>query len=203
MSTIVAASSIDGFFHEVVDSAIKKRHVEVTTGTSHYLVGLLSDYARPDRRAGETMEKPLTILLDEARHTQDLGERFEKMRALGDGVLYSLGFFSEHFEARGVDAKYLVALGASAYDGAGSILATTSQRDLSVLDIFGELAEKFASMVLVVKEVALNTIASSAQTAQGLLRAYETWVKTGSDTLTEPLAKSGLLGGRPPKGILC
>jgi hypothetical protein len=203
MSNIVTATSMDGFFYEVVDSAIKKRGADVSHATQQYLVGLLADYAHPGAQANATLDKPLTLLLDEARNTPDLGQRFEKMRTLGDGVLYSLGFFGEHFEARGVDASYLVALGASAYQGAGNVLATTSTRDLSVLDIFGELAEKFAAFVGVITEIAHGTIASSTNTAQGLLRAYETWVRTGSDALAKPLAESGLLGAKPTTGILC
>jgi hypothetical protein len=203
MSTIVPATSIDGFFLEIVGSAIKKRGEELTPATTQYLVGLLADYAHPDKLAGATMDQPLTLLLDQARNTADLGVRFEKMRALGDAVLYGLGFFSDHFKSRGVDENYLITIGASAYEGAGSVLATTSQRDLSVFDLFGELADKFAAMVRVVTEVAHCTIASSANSAKGLLHAYETWLKTGSSALEGPLAQNGLLGAKLSRGILC
>jgi hypothetical protein len=103
MSTIVAAGSVSEFFLEIVGDAIKARKLETSDGAQTYLVSLLSDYAKPDERAEEPLERPLAFLLDEALHTVEAGARFDRLRALGDGVLYACGFFGEHFEARGVD----------------------------------------------------------------------------------------------------
>src|SRR3954454_7683983 len=119
---IVAAQSVCHFFNEVLEDAMRQQRVDATDGATRYLVGLLSDYVHPDRHAGETLERPLTLLFDEAVHARDPGERFQKLRCLGDAVLYGCGFFGDHFEARGVDPKYLRGLGTRAYDAAGSML---------------------------------------------------------------------------------
>src|SRR5580700_4511395 len=119
--TILAASSVSGFFHDVVEDAIKARRVEATDGATRYLVALLVDYAHPVPGAEDALDRPLTLALDEALRAP-AAERFEKLRLLGDGVLYGCGFFGDHFEARGVDPKYLHGLGTRAYGAASSML---------------------------------------------------------------------------------
>ena len=120
--TIVAAHSVSHFFFEAVEDAMRVQRVDATDGATRYLVALLGDYVHPDRRAGEALERPLTLLFDEALHAPDPAERFQRLRTIGDGVLYGCGFFGDHFEARGVDAKYLRGLGTRAYGAAGSML---------------------------------------------------------------------------------
>src|SRR6516225_9012958 len=141
---IVAADSVSGFFHEAVEDAMKARRLDATDGATHYLVALLADYAQPDKRAGEPLARPLAFLLDEALHAPEPAERFERLRALGDGVLYSCGFFGDHFEARGLDQRYLFSIGTVAYGTAGSMLReNTASNAHAKRDLFGELATNF------------------------------------------------------------
>ena len=205
--TIVAADSVSGFFEEVVDDAMKSRHVDTGEGVKTYLVGLLADYAHPDNRAGETLARPLAFLLDEALHTPDPAERFERLRSLGDGVLYSCGFFGDHFEARGLDQRYLFGIGTLAYGTAGSMLRTSDSGTSSsaaappTMDLFGELAQNFGVFVDVLTDVADSTIAMSTASSKNLLKVYERWLKTGSDRLAQTLSSHGLVPSRGPKGL--
>src|SRR5262249_33122040 len=82
---IVPAESVTGFLHEVVGDAMKARRVDATGGAQTYLVSLLADFAKPDSRAEQTLDRPLAFLLDEALHTPLPAERFDKLRVLGDG----------------------------------------------------------------------------------------------------------------------
>jgi hypothetical protein len=198
--TILPASSVSGFFYEVVEDAMKARRVDATDGAMRYLVALLTDYAHPGDDAGDALEKPLTLLLDDALHQSDPAERFQRLRVIGDGVLYGCGFFGDHFEARGVDAKYLHGLGTRAYGAAGSVLRIG--QDASGPDIFGELAHKFGEFVAVVAEVADSTIAMGAESSRGVLRVYERWLKTGSDRLATALTSRGMMPTRGTKGVL-
>src|SRR5258708_22707450 len=116
--TLVAADRITDFFQDQVEDAMKSRRVDATEAATQYLVGLLVEYAHPDSRAGQALARPLAFLLDEAVRTPDPAERFERLRALGDGVLYSCGFFGDHFQARGLDQRYLFGIGAKAYGSA-------------------------------------------------------------------------------------
>jgi hypothetical protein len=196
--SIVAARSVTCFFSEAVLDAIRVRRVGATDGATRYLVGLLVDYTHPDGRAGETLDRPLTLLLDEALRAHDAGERFERLKTLGDGVLYGCGFFGDHFEARGVDSRYLEGLGVRAYCAARSMLRGADDGQ----DLFGELAENFGAFVAVVADVADASLAMGTDTSRGLLKAYEKWLKTGSDRLAAALTSKGVVPTRSAKGYL-
>jgi hypothetical protein len=203
--SIVATGSISTYFHEVVGDAIKARHVEATDGATTYLVGLLSDYARPDPRADETLARPLAFLLSEAMQTPAPAERFDKLRTLGDGVLYSCGFFPDHFAARGVDQSYLISIGTTAYGAAAGILrvpATHTDKGGPRLDIYRELADNFRAFVGVLIEIADRSISAGVKGSKDLVRVYERWLKTGSDGLAQALAAHGLVPVRGTKGTL-
>lgn len=195
--SIVATSSVSGFFEQIVTDAMKTRGVSASEGATSYVVSLLADLAKPGSPVERTLERPLTLLLDEALHTPQLADRFERLRTLGDGVLYSSGFFADHFEARGVDAKYVMGIGRTAYENAGSLLRR-SDEDAGP-DIFGELAMRFDAFVAVVAEVANATIARGVATSQGLVKVYERWLKTRSESLADALSSHGFVtprGGR-------
>jgi hypothetical protein len=194
--SIVAAVSVSDFFAEAVNDAMRSRGVQASDGARSYVVGLLSDLAKPGSPIERTLERPLTLLLDEALHTPDLGERFERLRTLGDGVLYSSGFFADHFEARGVDSSYVIGIGRTAYDSASSLMVTGPEP----LDIFKELSQHFARFVEVIGEVANATVARGVATSKGLIKLYERWLKTRSEKLGEALASHGFVTAGPGRG---
>ncbi|MGA7122350.1 MAG: hypothetical protein WBY94_19765 [Polyangiaceae bacterium] len=200
MMAIVAAQSVSNFFGEVVEDALRARRIDATGGAARYLVGLLADYAHPDSRAGEALERPLTLLLDEALHVPDPAERFERLRTLGDGVLYGCGFFGDHFEARGVDPKYLHGLGTRAYGAASSMLRTSP--DDGGPDLFAELARNFGLFVGVLSDVADTTITMGMENSRGLLKVYERWLRTGSERLANALTSRGVMPTRGTKGSI-
>jgi hypothetical protein len=199
--SIVATASVSDFFESVVDDAMRSRGVTASDGARSYVVALLADLAKPGSPIERTLERPLTLLLDEALHTPEVGERFERLRTLGDGVLYSSGFFADHFEARGVDTGYLIGIGRTAYDTAGSLIRPRpSGKDEAHFDIFAELSQGFANFVAVIGEVANATIASGVATSRGLVKLYERWLKTRSGTLADALSSHGFVAPRGGPG---
>jgi hypothetical protein len=201
---IVATGSVSVFFHEAVEDAMRARSIRATDGTTHYLVSLLTDYAKPAQRTGDALDRPAAFLLDEALNTPVPGERFDKLRTLGDGVLYACGFFGDHFEARGVDQSYLIGIGTTAYGNAGSMLRAAAEEERRPFDVFAELAENFASFVAVLADIAESTMARGAATSKSLVQLYERWLRTGSERLAQALTSQGLLptraatlGGKP------
>jgi len=199
--TIVANASVSDFFEQAVDDAMKARGLSASAAAKSYVIALLAELAKPGSPVERTLERPLTLLLDEALHTAPVGERFEKLRTLGDGVLYSSGFFADHFEARGVDTKYVMTIGQTAYQNAGSLLRTGSERDVTqTVDIFGELAKNFQIFVTVVSEVAHATVARGVATSRGVLNLYERWLKTRNERLGEALASHGFVTPRARGG---
>jgi hypothetical protein len=198
---IVATDSVASFFHGVVEDAIKAKRVAATDGATSYLVALLTDYARPGNRAEEALARPMAFLLDEAMHTASPAERFERLRSLGDGVLYSCGFFGDHFEARGVDQGYLIGIGSIAYGAASSMLRVPNEEKQP--DIYRELADKFASFVAVLMEIADASIAQGVAGSRDLVKVYERWLRTGSDRLAQALTSHGFMPTRGSgKGVL-
>lgn len=202
--SIVATTSVEDFFEQALGDAMKSRKMSASDGATSYLIGLLADFAKPGSAGERTLEKSLTLLLDEALHTPTLADRFEKLRTLGDGVLYSSGFFADHFEARGVDAKYIIGIGRTAYEGAGSLLASgaTTEEESSGPDIFHELAVGFSDFVDVIAEVANATLARGVATSRGLLKLYERWLKTRNERLADALSSHGFVAPRGSNRVL-
>ncbi len=202
--SILPAHSVSHFFSDAVEDAMRLQRVDATDGAMRYLVGLLVDYVHPDRRAGETLERPLTLLLDEALHAPDPAERFQRLRVIGDGILYGCGFFGDHFEARGVDARYLRGLGTRAYGEAGSMLRRPApDAGASGPDLFAELARNFDAFVGVLADVADATVATGVESSRGILKVYERWLKTGSERLASALTARGVVPTRGgPRGVL-
>ncbi|GMV19505.1 MAG: hypothetical protein HS104_02315 [Polyangiaceae bacterium] len=189
--TIDLASDVSSFFGPVVAEAIRARGYEATDAAEAYLVALLADYTKPGQLGEETLSRPLTLLLDEAM--QRTGpERFERLRVLGDGVLYVSGFFGEHLETRGVEPRYMSTLGACAYENASAMLRQRAN-DLSAPDLFAELAEKFRMFVSLLADVAESLRARSARTDGAVVKLYERWLKTGSSTLGDALVARGMV----------
>ena len=116
-------------------------------------------------------------------------ERFERLRTLGDGVLYVSSFFAENLDRRGVAQSYVQALGAEAYTGAASMLRGS---DSSGPDVFRELARKFRMFVRLLGEVADSLRIRSAQSDNDVLDLYERWSRTGSPRLAQELHALGL-----------
>jgi len=190
---IVAADSIASFFDEVVEDALKVRHVEASQSATRYIVGVLADYAHPDDLA--TLGRPLALSLQEALVAHPPAQRFERLRQLGDAILYASGFFSDHFAARGLETRYVSSIGARAYVSAGAILPPSQH------NIFDELARRFDEFASVLTEVAHITAASQTSGPKSLLKLYERWLKTGSETAFDALASQGFFPTKGTQGV--
>jgi class 3 adenylate cyclase len=189
--TIQLSSDVTEFFAPVVEKAIQDKGYEATDAAQTYLVALLADYTRPGQLNAETLSRPLTLLLDEALHAAG-HERFERLRTLGDGVLYVSGFFAEHLENRGVERGYVSALGARAYETASSMLRHGPSEGAAP-DLFSELSEKFRMFVALFADVADAIRARSAHSNRAVLDLYERWLRTGSTSLAAALTSRGMV----------
>ena len=186
--SIVAAGSIASFFDEVVEDALKDCGVDASESAARYLVGVLAEpHIEP---------RPLALSLQEALVTNAPAERFERLRLLGDAVLYGSGFFADFFAARGLDDKYVCSIGARAYSHAGAMLRGDQT------GLFDELAQRFEQFTHVLNEVADRTLAhQQAPGAKNLVKLYERWLKTGSETMAEALVDQGIFPTRGTKGV--
>lgn len=198
---IELGTDLHRFFSGVLEAAMRDRNISATGAAEYYLVALLADYAKPDALTHETLDRPLTLLLDEAFRAAG-SERFDRLRALGDGVLYVSGFFSEHLSTRGIEVRYVNTLGARAYEGAASMLERHASGQTSAPDVFRELAENFTRFVEALSGVADRLLATSSQSsAKSVVQLYERWLKTGSSAIAGALARQGLLPTRGAGGL--
>jgi hypothetical protein len=191
------APNVDGFFRELVTRVIKNRGFEPSTASASYVVALLADSAKPNASTLNVMgESSFTLMLAEALDTHGPA-RFEKLRLLGDGVLYVSGFFSDHLTRRGIEPYYVRGLGATAYGGAASMLRRVGAHPGGP-DVFSELSHNFEMFVQLVSSVSEELSARSVRDDSSLLDVYERWLKVQSDCLTELLLAHGIL---PQRGI--
>lgn len=180
------------FFRGVVTDALEDRGIATSCASESYLVALLSDHAGKQAGLGELSE-PFGLRLAHAMDATG-GERFEKLRTLGDDVLFLSGFFSEHLERRGVPLDYIAGLGQVAYGGVASMLRGHSDAGPPVFD---ELSHRFTAFVSVFQHIADTMSAYSARGDSDVLELYERWSRTGSSVLADALLKLGVL---PTKG---
>jgi len=178
--SLVAVTNLREFFHDSVQSALRKQQVAVDDHTEHYVVNVLTMFARSDELYEQTSEgtrlKPLAHMLAAASEAPTPQLRDQALRRLGDVSLFIAGFFAQSFARKLVDVDYHIAMGGRAY---GTLADTmrNSMRGQAFATVFLELAQKFQRLVDV-----LNDVAEMAHehSDKDILRLYEIWLKTGS-----------------------
>jgi hypothetical protein len=199
-SPIDTAPDVDGFFRELVTQAIRNKGFEPSTASASYVVALLAEAAKPNASALNVIgENSFTLMLADAMESQGVA-RFEKLRVLGDGVLYVSGFFGDHLTRRGLAPYYVKGLGATAYGGAASMLRSVGAHS-SGPDVFSELSHKFENFVQLLSYVAEELSARAVRDDSSLLDLYERWLKVQSDRLTDLLLSRGILPQRKSPGV--
>jgi hypothetical protein len=199
-STFQSSVDVDGFFRELVGQAIDHSGFEPSSAGASYVVSLLADSAKPNASPLNVMgENSFTLMLAEALESHG-PVRFEKLRLLGDGVLYVSGFFSEHLERRGLAPYYVRGLGATAYGSAASMLRSVGASS-SGPDVFSELSHNFERFVQLINVVSEELSARAVRGDASLLDVYERWLKLQSDHLAELLIEQGVLPQRKTPGL--
>jgi hypothetical protein len=193
-SRVVPVANLREFFHEALQGALERQRLAVEDQTEHYVVNLLTLFARSDalyeKPSGSdqgTRLKPLVVMLTEALEAPSPADRNRGLQRLGDVSLFIAGFFAQSFARKLIDIDYHIAMGGRAYGTLAESLARTRSHVLG--QVFAELAEKFQPMV-----DALNEISESAykHTDRDILRLYEIWLKTGSKRSFEILKRLGV-----------
>jgi hypothetical protein len=185
---IDCCGDLNVFFREAVVSVCQRRTYVTTTAAESYIAGLLADCAHA-RTTCIASDKPLTLMLADALSSSG-SERFDRLRRMGDSVLYMAGFFGEHLQHRGVEQSYVEELGARAYATAGRMLFIDRADQNGV---FGELAERFHMFVSLVHDVAETLRVGAARSQRALVELYERWLNGGGDSLASALATYGLV----------
>jgi hypothetical protein len=168
------------FFRDSVHDALERQHVGVDGHTEHYVVNLLTMFARSEALFEATPDgprlKPLALMLADAGAAGTREERLRGLQRLGDVSLFVAGFFAQSFARRLVDVDYHISMGGRAY-GTLADSCRTGTRGRALGAVFAELAVKFQRLV-----DALNDVSEMAHRHEqrDVLRQYEIWLKTGS-----------------------
>jgi hypothetical protein len=198
-SIIETSVSLRGFFDGVVEEAVRARAQRPSDATRFYLATLLADYARPGTLNRAVLDVPLPLLLQGAMQAAG-AERFDRLRRLGDDVLYLSGFFGDHLVRRGVEVSFVSLLGARCYDAAAALLRTPRSDSVGP-DVFSELSDRFEVFVAILSDVAETLSARAARRPEDVVGLYSRWLETGSDCLADELARWGLVV--PKGGSVC
>src|ERR1700736_5403635 len=188
---LIPVANLREFFHDALQGAFAKQHLCVEDQTEHYVVNVLTLFARSEalyeRTPSGTRLKPLAVMLAEALEAPSAQDRQRGLQRLGDVSLFIAGFFAQSFARKLIDIDYHIAMGGRAY---GTLAETLSRGRSRVLgNVFSELAEKFQPMVDALNEVSETSYAHSDK---DILRLYEIWLKTGSRRCFDILKRLGV-----------
>jgi hypothetical protein len=190
--SLVAVANLREFFHDSVQTALRNQRVDVDGHTEHYVVNVLTMFARSEELYETTAEgvrlKPLAHMLADASEATSTQQRQDALRRLGDVSLFIAGFFAQSFARKLVDIDYHIAMGGRAYGTLAENMRGTL-RGQAFAAVFLELAQKFQRLVDVLNDVAEMSYTHSDK---DILRLYEIWLKTGSPRAHAVLRRLGV-----------
>lgn len=178
------------YFQGAVSGAVASLKISVSDHAQHYLVQLLGHYIASDNffptdaggRPAQTLTEQLAIALEEEKAAQ----RAQRLRQLGDFSLYVAGFFTHSLSRKLVDVDYYIGMGGAAYGNVAQLEERSGRAHL-----FKELSQRFPVLVDVLAQISEES-GLARGSDKDLLRAYDLWVKTGSERLAKQLAKAGI-----------
>jgi hypothetical protein len=189
---VLAVANLREFFRDTLQGALRRQHLSVEDQTEHYVVNLLTLFARSEALYECTPEglrlKPLVAMLCEALAAPaGTSERHRTLQRLGDVSLFIAGCFAGSFARKLIDVDYHIAMGGRAY---GTLAQTTAYgRGRVLAAVFAELSAKFQRLVDALNEVSEG---AGARSDSDILRLYEIWLKTGSERCYAQLRRLGV-----------
>jgi hypothetical protein len=188
---VLPVANLKEFFKDALHTSLERQHLNVEDQTEHYVVNLLTLFARSEALFDKTPDggtrlKPLVVMLSEALEAPSTGDRNRGLQRLGDVSLFVAGFFAQSFARKLIDIDYHIVMGGRAY---GTLAESLGRRSHALALVFAELAQKFQPMV-----DALNDLSETSyrHTDQDILRLYEIWMKTGSTRSYKILRRLGV-----------
>ncbi len=186
--TMIIQSGSD-FFNSLVKSGIQTRGLNVSAGVTNYLAQMLTYYVdarnlhEPEyNEFGKKNPQTLAELWLTAQSAEPVIQK-DLLKKLGDRTLYISGFFSESLNKSLVDVDYYHSMGVSAYK------TLASHQEVAQKSVFSEISDRFIEFVEVFIVISQDAF---VKTDQGILRLYETYLRTGSNLAKERLEALGV-----------
>ena len=112
---VLPVTSLTEYFRDSLQTALQKQQLAVDGHTQHYVVNVLTLFARSEALFEQTADglrlKPLVAMLSEALTASSLAERQRGLQRLGDVSLFIAGFFASSFARKLVDIDYHISYG--------------------------------------------------------------------------------------------
>jgi hypothetical protein len=189
---LVQVANLREFFRDSLKSAMATNQLDADRDTAHYVVNLLTLFARSeafhDAADNSSRRKPLALMLADAIDAPTAEERMFGLQRMGDISLFIAGFFADDLQHSVVDVDYYISMGGGAYSSL-SMHSRGTVKGRAFGSVFAELGEKFHRFVDVLNDV--RNHAGSASDAD-VMRHYEVWLKTGSERAARLLRRQGI-----------
>lgn len=190
---VVPVPDLRDYFRKSIDEAMTRQRVDVDPHAAHYVVNLLTLFARSEDLYEDHGDvyglKPLALMMVDAVEAASAEERTFSLQRIGDVSLFIAGFFADSLAHRLVDLDYYIHMGGNAY-GTLSEEINGTIRGRALAHVYRELARKFQILVDV-----LNDVRDGARQSSDvdLLRTYEVWLRTGSKRAEALLRQNGVV----------
>ena len=190
---VMPVHNLQDYFRTSIDGVISRQGVDVDPHAAHYVVNLLTLFARSEEFFEDDSDavglKPLALMLADAADARTSTQRNHSLQRIGDVALFVAGFFAEGLANKAVDIDYYIHMGGNAYGSLSEEVRGTF-RGNAFADIYRELAIKFQVLVDVLNEVRDG---ARQESDVNLLRTYEIWLKTGSRRARKLLCQNGVV----------
>ncbi|MEX2495430.1 MAG: hypothetical protein WD448_05035 [Woeseia sp.] len=190
---VVPVENLRDYFRESMDAAIDKQGAKVDPHATHYVVNLLTLFARSEDLYEDHEQayglKPLALMMADAVEAPTAEQRNFALQRLGDVSLFIAGFFADSLAHKLVDLDYYIHMGGNAYGSLSDEIRGT-MRGRVLASVYAELARKFQIVVDILNEVRDGARQSSDI---DLLRTYEVWLRTGSKRAEALLRQNGVV----------
>ncbi len=191
--TVVRVSNLEDYFRTSIDGVISRQGVDVDPHAAHYVVNLLTLFARSEEFFEDDGDRvglrPLALMLADAADARTSTQRNHSLQRIGDVALFVAGFFADSLASKAVDIDYYIYMGGNDYGSLSEEVRCTF-RGNAFADIYRELAVKFQVLVDVLNEVRDG---ARQESDVDLLRTYEIWLKTGSERARKLLSQNGVV----------
>ena len=178
------------FFRNKITSASTDLSIFLGEDVEFYLVNLLCDFIDPNNfKMGklDLLDTPLALIYKQAVEASPQMQ-VTVYKKLGDLSLYVAGYFYSSLQNKTVGPKYYISMGSSAYSKISSIMEIRHQ-EKHFTEMYSKLSAEFTQLVKVITRVSKELPIES----NNLLRIYEKWCTTQSQTLKAFLMNEGVV----------
>lgn len=187
---VIVSHDLTEFFHNEVTCARADLGVSLNETTEFYLVNLLCDFSRRDKKNITPGEEPLAFMYKRAREANPT-ERVVLLKDLGDVALYMSGFFTDFIERSLVDVDYYISMGGTAYSDLSGLVGA-QRHGGTFAEMYNQLAVRFTELVDILNQIS-DRSAKNSDADKDLLKLYDRWTRTGSERIRKLLLAKGLL----------